>query len=153
MEPGRPFEGARHPVRARMRGADEEHRPADLDAVDHENVGRKSHTRGKCDTVFRVNDTTGFMHQNATVAVVSPSGPVDPVLLERGVERLEGLGLKVVVGPHALDRQNLSFLAGTDADRAADLQAAWCDPAVSVVFCARGGYGAARLLEIGRAHV
>jgi muramoyltetrapeptide carboxypeptidase len=88
------------------------------------------------------------MHQNATVAVVSPSGPVDPVLLERGVERLEGLGLKVVVGPHALDRQNLSFLAGTDADRAADLQAAWCDPAVSVVFCARGGYGAARLLGL-----
>src|SRR5690606_27827532 len=105
-------------------------------------------TRGKCDTVFRVNDTTGFMHQNATVAVVSPSGPVDPVLLERGVERLEGLGLKVVVGPHALDRQDLSFLAGTDADRAADLQAAWCDPAVSVVFCARGGYGAARLLGL-----
>ncbi|MFB4292215.1 LD-carboxypeptidase [Nonomuraea sp. ATR24] len=83
-----------------------------------------------------------------TVAIVSPSGPADAAQLRRGVERLEGLGLKVVVGAHALDRQELPYLAGSDADRAADLQAAWCDPAVSVVFCSRGGYGAARLLGL-----
>ncbi|WP_043628076.1 S66 peptidase family protein [Nonomuraea candida] len=88
------------------------------------------------------------MQHDDTVAVVSPSGPASPALLKRGVERLEGLGLKVVTGPHALDRQGLEYLAGSDADRAADLQAAWCDPAVSAVFCSRGGYGAARLLDL-----
>ncbi|WP_336208898.1 S66 peptidase family protein [Nonomuraea sp. LPB2021202275-12-8] len=88
------------------------------------------------------------MQQGDTVAVVSPSGPADAILLRRGVERLEGLGLKVVVGPHVLDRQDLAYLAGSDAVRAADLQAAWCDPAVSAVFCARGGYGAARVLDL-----
>ncbi|TMR94356.1 S66 peptidase family protein [Nonomuraea basaltis] len=88
------------------------------------------------------------MQQGDTVAIVSPSGPPDAALLERGVERLEGLGLKVVTGAHVLDRQELDYLAGGDAARAADLQAAWCDPAVSAVFCCRGGYGAGRLLGL-----
>lgn len=89
------------------------------------------------------------MRQGDTAAIVSPSGPPDAVLLRRGVERLEqGLGLKVVVGARVLDRQELGYLAGSDAARAADLQAAWCDPAVSAVFCSRGGYGAARLLGL-----
>ncbi|MEV0234982.1 LD-carboxypeptidase [Nonomuraea sp. NPDC050786] len=88
------------------------------------------------------------MRPGDTVAVVSPSGPPNAALLRRGVERLEGLGLKVVVGAHALDRQRLDYLAGDDAARAADLQGAWCDPAVSAVFCCRGGYGAARLLDL-----
>ncbi|MET9337962.1 LD-carboxypeptidase [Nonomuraea sp. NPDC003804] len=81
-----------------------------------------------------------------TVAIVSPSGPPNAALLQRGVKLLEGLGLKVVLGRHVLDREG--YLAGTDADRAADLQAAWCDPAVSAVFCSRGGYGAARILDL-----
>ncbi|MFI6503469.1 LD-carboxypeptidase [Nonomuraea typhae] len=88
------------------------------------------------------------MRPGDTVAVVSPSGPPDPILLQRGVAALERLGVKVVVGQYALDRQELGYLAGSDGARAADLQAAWCDPAVSTVFCARGGYGAARLLPL-----
>ncbi|MEV4166139.1 S66 peptidase family protein [Nonomuraea dietziae] len=86
------------------------------------------------------------MRAGDTVAIVSPSGPPNATLLARGVRLLEGLGLKVVLGEHVLDREG--FLAGSDADRAADLQAAWCDPAVSAVFCSRGGYGAARLLDL-----
>ncbi|GGO76259.1 S66 peptidase family protein [Nonomuraea cavernae] len=88
------------------------------------------------------------MRQGDTVAIVSPSGPPDAVLLRRGIARLEEFGLKVVTGEHVLDRQELDFLAGPDAGRAADLQAAWCDPAVSAVFCSRGGYGAAKLLDL-----
>jgi muramoyltetrapeptide carboxypeptidase len=91
---------------------------------------------------------TGEGVPGGTVAIVSPSGPPDRVLFERGVRRLEELGLKVVTGAHALDRQDLDYLAGGDEARAADLQAAWCDPAVTAVFCSRGGYGAARLLGL-----
>ncbi|MFJ2032577.1 LD-carboxypeptidase [Streptosporangium sp. NPDC087985] len=80
------------------------------------------------------------------VAVVAPCGPPDPVRLARGVRVLEGLGLKVATGAHVLDRDR--YLAGSDADRAADLQEAWCDPAVAAVICARGGYGATRILDL-----
>ncbi|MFC3819214.1 S66 peptidase family protein [Planomonospora venezuelensis] len=81
-----------------------------------------------------------------TVAVVAPCGPPDPVRLARGVQVLRGLGLKVVTGAHVLDRDR--YLAGSDAARAADLQDAWCDPAVAAVLCARGGYGATRILDL-----
>jgi len=82
------------------------------------------------------------------VAVVAPSGPVDPERLDRGCALLRGRGLDVTVGKHAFDRapSGLTYLAGSDAERAADLQSAWCDPAISAVLCARGGYGAARVL-------
>jgi muramoyltetrapeptide carboxypeptidase len=80
------------------------------------------------------------------VAVVAPSGPCEPDHLEAGCDRLRGFGLDVVVGAHVLDRTR--YLAGDDADRAFDLARAWCDPSVRAVICARGGYGAARLLPL-----
>jgi muramoyltetrapeptide carboxypeptidase LdcA involved in peptidoglycan recycling len=92
-----------------------------------------------------------------TVAVVAPSGQVDPERLAAGSAVLRDLGLDVVVGEHVLARVDLAeaepvrpgwqTMAGADADRAADLRAAWCDPAVRAVLCARGGYGATRVLD------
>ncbi|MGF0169137.1 S66 peptidase family protein [Streptomyces sp. Marseille-Q5077] len=85
----------------------------------------------------------------ARVAVVAPSGPVPAERLRAGLDVLRGWGLDPVVAPHVLDRHGeLAYLAGTDADRAADLQTAWCDPAVDAVLCARGGYGAQRLVDL-----
>jgi muramoyltetrapeptide carboxypeptidase LdcA involved in peptidoglycan recycling len=82
---------------------------------------------------------------------------VDPGRLEAGCCVLRDLGLDPTVGKHALDRTALGGqsgagdawhrLAGTDADRAHDLQTAWCDPGVRAVICARGGYGATRILD------
>ncbi|MCX4578636.1 LD-carboxypeptidase [Streptomyces sp. NBC_01571] len=85
----------------------------------------------------------------ARVAVVSPSGPVPEERLEAGLDLLRGWDLDPVVAPHVLDRHaEFNYLAGADADRAADFQAAWCDPEVSAVFCARGGYGAQRMVDL-----
>ncbi|MFE9647611.1 LD-carboxypeptidase [Streptomyces sp. NPDC006365] len=85
----------------------------------------------------------------ARVAVVAPSGRVPEERLEAGLDILRGWDLDPVVAPHVLDRHpEFAYLAGTDADRAADLQAAWCDPAVDAVLCARGGYGAQRMVDL-----
>ncbi|MET8243697.1 LD-carboxypeptidase [Streptomyces sp. NPDC005202] len=85
----------------------------------------------------------------ARVAVVAPSGPVPEERLQAGLDVLRGWDLDPVVAPHVLDRHGtFDYLAGTDADRAADLQAAWCDPSVDAVLCARGGYGAQRLADL-----
>jgi muramoyltetrapeptide carboxypeptidase len=91
------------------------------------------------------------------VAVVAPSGPVDPERLAAGRAALCDLGLDVVVGAHVHARVTLAeaepvppgwqALAGADAERAADVCDAWCDPAVRAVLCARGGYGATRVLD------
>ena len=80
-----------------------------------------------------------------TVAVVAPSGHVVGERLERGLARLRSWGLEVLVGEHVLARTR--HHAGTDEERAADLQGAWCDPRTAAVLCARGGSGAARLVD------
>ncbi|MER6183427.1 LD-carboxypeptidase [Streptomyces sp. NPDC001652] len=85
----------------------------------------------------------------ARVAVVAPSGPVPEERLQAGLDILRGWDLDPVVGPHVLERHgDLDYLAGTDADRAADLQRAWCDPSVDAVLCARGGYGVQRMADL-----
>ncbi|MEU0194236.1 LD-carboxypeptidase [Streptomyces afghaniensis] len=85
----------------------------------------------------------------ARVAVVAPSGPVPEERLQAGLDVLRGWDLDPVVAPHVLGRhREFDYLAGTDAQRAADLQNAWCDPAVAAVLCARGGYGAQRMVDL-----
>lgn len=80
------------------------------------------------------------------VAVVAPSGPVPKDRLDAGCDLLRSWGLDVVVMPHVLDAHpSFSYLAGSDADRARDLQSAWCDPTIAAVLCARGGYGVQRM--------
>ncbi|MBQ0998780.1 MULTISPECIES: LD-carboxypeptidase [Streptomyces] len=85
----------------------------------------------------------------ARVAVVAPSGPVPGERIDAGVEVLRGWGLDPVVAPHARGRhERFGYLAAGDADRAADLQHAWCDPTVDAVLCARGGYGVQRMVDL-----
>jgi muramoyltetrapeptide carboxypeptidase len=85
----------------------------------------------------------------ARVAVVAPAGPVPEERVQAGLDVLRGWDLDPVVAPHVLDgHPELGYLAGADADRAADLQNAWCDPSVDAVLCARGGYGAQRTADL-----
>ena len=77
--------------------------------------------------------------------LVSPAGPTRPERVARGVELLTSWGLRVEVAGHAYDRSG--FLAGTDADRLADLNAAFADPAVRGIVCTRGGYGTQRIVD------
>lgn len=87
------------------------------------------------------------------VAIVSPAGIVDRPQIEAAAARLRDRGFRVTVGPHALDRLSTpeGNVAGTDADRLADLAAALTAPDVKAILCSRGGYGAVRLLDgLGR---
>ncbi|MGW2200878.1 S66 peptidase family protein [Streptomyces sp. NPDC001774] len=89
------------------------------------------------------------LRPGARVAVVAPSGPIPEERLAAGLDILRGWDLEPVVAPHVLDvHPELGYLAGTDESRARDLQEAWCDPAVSAVICARGGYGVQRMVDL-----
>lgn len=82
-----------------------------------------------------------------TVALVSPSAATDEAFnLQLAQETLEALGLKVRPGAHLGARYG--HLAGTDAERAGDLNAAFADKDIKAVICMRGGSGAARLLPL-----
>lgn len=89
------------------------------------------------------------LRPGSKVAVVAPSGPVPEDRLEAGLEILRGWDLDPVVMPHVRDRHpEFGYLAGPDENRARDLTEAWCDPTVSAVLCARGGYGAQRMVDL-----
>jgi muramoyltetrapeptide carboxypeptidase len=79
------------------------------------------------------------------VMLVSPSGPTRPERVERGVELLTGWGLSVRLAPNVFARSG--YLAGSDDQRAADLNLALRDPAVRAVVCTRGGYGVQRIVD------
>lgn len=82
-----------------------------------------------------------------TVALVSPSSPVeDGFDRQLAREVMEALGFRVRTGAHYADRRG--HLAGADAARAADLNAAFADRGIKAVIAVRGGSGAARLLPL-----
>jgi muramoyltetrapeptide carboxypeptidase len=83
------------------------------------------------------------------VALVAPSGPVPDERLDAGLDILRGWDLDPVVMPHTRETHPaLGYLAGADEARARDLTEAWCDPSVSAVICARGGYGVQRMADL-----
>jgi muramoyltetrapeptide carboxypeptidase len=82
-----------------------------------------------------------------TVGLVSPSAATDdPLDLQLAQEAMQALGFKVKLGPHLGSRHG--HLAGTDAERAGDLNAMFADRGVRAIVCVRGGSGAARLLPL-----
>ena len=78
-----------------------------------------------------------------TIGIINPSSPVELDLLDSGIAALEARGFRVVVAPHVRDRDG--HRAGLDADRASDFARFYADPALHVVWCARGGSSACRL--------
>jgi muramoyltetrapeptide carboxypeptidase len=78
--------------------------------------------------------------------MIAPSGALRELdALQKGVEIWRSRGYQVELSP-GYDRR-WGYLAGTDAERRSQLEAAWVDPDCRAILCARGGYGGARLLE------
>ena len=82
-----------------------------------------------------------------TVGIVTPASPPDdPATTDQHVAALEKLGFKTKLASNA--RKRLGFLAGTDEERASDLMGMFADRKVKAIFCLRGGYGSARVLQL-----
>jgi muramoyltetrapeptide carboxypeptidase len=83
---------------------------------------------------------------SATVAVVAPSSPPQTRSdIEQATEYFSGRGYNLVFGPN--HRKVHGYLAGTDAERAADVQWALSEPGIDMVLALDGGYGAGRLYK------
>ncbi|MFQ3543369.1 LD-carboxypeptidase [Halobacillus rhizosphaerae] len=79
------------------------------------------------------------------VGVIAPAGPPDLKQLQQGVRYLKSLGLQVCLGQTV--RLKKGYLSGTDEERLSDLHYMFQNPQIKAVFCARGGYGTARIAE------
>lgn len=81
-----------------------------------------------------------------TVGLVAPASAVSPDAIAASQHMIRGMGLTPKLGANAARTDG--YLAGTDAQRAADLNAMFADDRVAAIFAIRGGWGGARLLEM-----
>jgi muramoyltetrapeptide carboxypeptidase len=75
--------------------------------------------------------------------VIAPASGFERGAFEAGLALLQGR-YRAGYDGGLFERQR--YLAGSDARRLAELRAVFADPGIRAVFCARGGYGATRLL-------
>jgi muramoyltetrapeptide carboxypeptidase len=80
------------------------------------------------------------------VALVATARFIDPEQLKNSIAQIKSWGLKVSQGDNLTSVSNQ--FAGTDTERASDLQKAINDPETRAIICYRGGYGSIRLLDL-----
>ena len=78
------------------------------------------------------------------IGIIAPARKIEMNEIKAAISIFESWGLKVELGKNifAQDRQ----FAGTDKQRAEDLQYMLDNPEIKAIICARGGYGTIRLL-------
>lgn len=85
--------------------------------------------------------------EEATIAVIAPASPPrGRAAIEQATAYFEGRGHRVLFGPNHTKVHG--YLAGTDDERAADLQWALSEPGIDMVHAQEGGYGSARLYDL-----
>ena len=82
-----------------------------------------------------------------TIGLVAPASPPDqPEKIEEAVARFIAQGFRIKQGKNVDEHDG--YLAGSDQQRADDLNALFVDPEVRAIFAVRGGYGSCRILPL-----
>ena len=84
------------------------------------------------------------LQQGDTIAIIAPGGAVDMEKVHSAKKYFEEKGFNVKLGKN-IDK-SCRYLAGCDGERLEDLHWAFLDNEVDAIVCARGGYGAIRLI-------
>ena len=80
-----------------------------------------------------------------TIGIVAPAGPFQKAAFDVGIKFINEMGFNTRIHPWVY--QSDRYLAGTDDHRATQFNAMMADDTVQAVMCARGGYGAMRILD------
>lgn len=86
------------------------------------------------------------LKQGDTIAISSPAGAVwDETQVEKFIGIIQSLGFKTRVGQTL--KEKTGYLAGSDELRAKELNELFGDKEVKGIFCMKGGWGCARILD------
>ena len=83
---------------------------------------------------------------NATIGILSPSSWLNETDLKTAVSIFESKGYKLVLGESIFFKE--FTYAGTPEERADDINNMFANPDIDAIICARGGYGANRVLPL-----
>lgn len=80
------------------------------------------------------------------IGIIAPARKIEMDELKASITVFESWGLQVELGKNIFARERQ--FAGTDQQRAKDLQSMLDNPEIRAIVCARGGYGTIRLLPL-----
>jgi muramoyltetrapeptide carboxypeptidase len=88
------------------------------------------------------------LHDGDTIGVIAPSHPVMPFrkMYLQGIENIKKFGFKIKEGK-TVKLQHMDYMAGTDIQRAEDLNSMFADKEVKAIICALGGQVAIRTMR------
>jgi len=86
-----------------------------------------------------------YLKPGDLIGITSPAGYITREDIIPAATLMQQWGFKIRVG-YTIGKRNYTF-GGTDAERLQDLQQMLDDPQVKAIMCARGGYGAVRIVD------
>jgi len=86
-----------------------------------------------------------YLAAGDTIGITCPAGYITEKEIEASVKEMQRWGFKVKVGS-TVGKRDFTY-GGTDTERANDLQQMLDDDEVKAIMCARGGYGAVRIID------
>ncbi len=86
-----------------------------------------------------------YLKTGDKIGIISTARKITEAELEPALQTFADWGLEVVLGKNLF--ADYHQFAGTDKQRAADLQAMLDDPDIKAIVCARGGYGTVRIID------
>ena len=86
-----------------------------------------------------------YLKPGDLIGITCPAGFITHEEVEPAIQQMESWGFKVVKGK-TVGARDFTF-GGTDQERLADLQEMLNDTSIKAIMCARGGYGAVRIVD------
>jgi muramoyltetrapeptide carboxypeptidase len=86
-----------------------------------------------------------YLKKGDSIGITSPAGYITLDEIQPSIKLMESWGYKIKVGD-TVGKRDFTF-GGTDDERATDFQQMLDDKNVKAIMCARGGYGAVRIVD------
>jgi len=86
-----------------------------------------------------------YLKAGDIIGITSPAGYITTEEIKPAIIQMESWGFKIKVGD-TIGKKDFTF-GGTDKERVNDFQQMLDDPKVKAIMCARGGYGAVRIID------
>ncbi|MEP6749398.1 MAG: LD-carboxypeptidase [Bacteroidota bacterium] len=103
-------------------------------------------------TTHTIDDNTGkpmiippYLKAGDTIGITSCAGYITMAGIQPAVQQMQSWGFNIKVGT-TIGKRDFTF-GGTDEERATDMQQMLDDDSINAIMCARGGYGAVRIID------
>lgn len=86
-----------------------------------------------------------YLKKGDTIGITCPAGFITLPEIQPAIIQLTAWGFKISIG-NTIDKKDFTF-GGTDEERLDDFQKMLDDKSIRAILCARGGYGAVRIVD------